>query len=120
MAIEIKDRQCQNCGETYRPNSRKNTHYCSTQCGDHFRNNRKREKRLSRAKNKSILDSYQLVRGNRIYVTQKELEGKGFKGELFDSIEYFPIPNSTAKSSIIYYGQYTLCNESGKLLLTKF
>ena len=49
-----------------------------------------------------------------------ELESKGFRAELYDSIEKFPIPNSTAKSSIIYYGKYTLSNENNNLLLTKF
>ncbi len=120
MAIEIKHSQCQNCGETYRPNSRKNTHYCSTRCGDHFRNNKKREVRIAKLKNSTILDSYNIIRGNRISVTKMELESKGFRAELYDSIEKFPIPNSTAKSSIIYYGKYTLCNENEKLLLTKF
>ncbi len=120
MTREIKDIQCRNCGESFRPNSRKNTHYCSPRCGYHFKNNKNREARIGRKKNEAILNTYKIVRGHRISVTQMELESKGFKGELFDKIEYFPIANSTNKSSLAYYGYYSISNENGLLHITKF
>lgn len=120
MTGEIKNIQCRNCGESYRPNSRKNTHYCSPRCGDDFRNKRKSEIRRGKLKNVAILDAYKIVRGHRISVTKAELDSKGFKGELFDKIEYFPIANSTDKSSLVYYGYYTISNENGLIHITKF
>lgn len=120
MTGEIKDIQCRNCGESFRPNSRKNTHYCTPRCGDHFRNNRKSEIRRGKLKNAAILDAYKIVRNHRISVTKAELDSKGFKGELFDKIEYFPIASSTAKSGLVYYGYYTIVNENGLLQITRF
>lgn len=120
MTREIKHIPCRNCGESFHPNSRKNTHYCNPRCGDDFRNRRKSDIRQGKIKNSNILNSYNLTRGTRKSITQEELEGKGFKVELFDAIEYLPIADSATKSSIVYYGHYIINNEHGKLYLTKF
>jgi hypothetical protein len=120
MIKELENLKCRYCGESFRPNSRKNTHYCSPRCGDHSRSNKKREVRLGKLKNKAILDSYKIVRNHRITVTKMELESKGFNGELFDKIEYFPIANSTDQSSLVYYGYYIINNETGLIHITKF
>ena len=119
MTGEIKDIQCRNCGESFRPNSRKNTHYCTPRCGDHFRNNKKMHRRVGMKRNIQLLDKLDILSGSRKPIDVSILEKEGFDFKHYDAIKETPLPNSNQKATIFYFGHYSLHLENKLTFLTR-
>ncbi len=120
MTGEIKNIQCRNCGESYRPNSRKNTHYCSPRCGDDFRNKRKSDIRLSKKRNILLLNKLDILSGSRKQIDVSTLAKEGFNFKCHDEIRETSLPNSNQKATVFYYGRYSLHNENNLTFITRF
>jgi predicted RNA-binding Zn-ribbon protein involved in translation (DUF1610 family) len=111
---------CLTCGDTYRPNSAKQTHYCSAQCGDVARNRKKRDRRLALERNIKILHTYKIPAGHARHISIDALKQQGFN---FDAHSYrmnIPLSDGITFSSKLCFGPYLLYNEENKTYVKYF
>jgi hypothetical protein len=111
---------CLTCGDTYRPNSAKQTHYFSAKCCDFARNKKKRDRRLALERNIRILHTYKIPVGYTRQVGIEDLKRQGFDFEAHSHRINIPFPDGITFSTKLCFGPYLLYNEENKTYVKYF
>ena len=109
--------KCLGCGDMFRPNSAKQTHYCCAQCGDRVRNKKKRDRRLALERNMRILNALKIPMGLTLEVDMEKLYNQGFDPEAYtDRINHLLFDGITT-TSIGLFGPYMIYNQQNKTFI---
>jgi hypothetical protein len=109
--------ECKGCGKLYWPCSAKQTHYCSSRCGDRVRNDRKRDRRLTLRKNIEILDALKIPVGYSLVVDINELYARDFNPEVFTERVDVLLPDGITQAVKIYMERYLIYNHQNKITI---
>ena len=111
MTVRVK---CLGCGDMFRPNSAKQTHYCCAHCGDRVRNKKKRDRRLALERNLKILNALKIPIGLSMEVDMENLYDQGFDTEAYtDRIDYL-LSDGFTMSTKALFGPYMIYNQQQK------
>jgi predicted RNA-binding Zn-ribbon protein involved in translation (DUF1610 family) len=112
--------KCLGCGDMFRPNSAKQTHYCCSKCGDQVRNRKKRDRRIALERNIRILHTYKIPVGYTRQVGIEDLKRQGFDFEAHSHRMNIPFPDGITFSTKLCFGPYLLYNEENKTYIKYF
>ena len=109
--------KCLGCGERFTPNSARQTHYCSTVCGDRARNNRKRDRRLALRRNIEILDTLRIPVGHSQELDLDELCDEGFDPDVYTDRMDILLTDGITCACRIYMERYLIQNHRNTITI---
>jgi hypothetical protein len=105
---------CLTCGDTYRPNSAKQTHYFSAKCCDFARNKKKRDRRIALERNIKILHTYKIPAGHARPISIDALKQQGFNFKAHSYRMNIPLADDITYSFKLFFGLYLLYKEENE------
>jgi len=109
--------KCHGCNDLFSPNSARQTHYCSPECGNKARNERKRMRRLALRRNIEILDALRIPVGYSQDVDLDELYAQGFDPNVHTDRLDFLLPDGITQTCRIYMERYLIQNDSNTMTI---
>ena len=109
--------KCLGCGEWFAPNSARQTHYCSTACGDRARNKLKRDRLLALRRNIEILDALRIPIGHSQEVNLDDLCNQGFDPDVHTDRMDFLMSGGITRACRIYMERYLIQNHRNTITI---
>ena len=109
--------KCLGCGNRFKPNSARQTHYCSAACGDRARNNRKRDRRLALRRNIEILDALKIPVGHSQEVNLDDLCNQGFDPDVNTDRMDILLSDGITRACRIYMERYLIQNHRNTITI---
>jgi hypothetical protein len=114
----MEDRiKCLGCGKPFWPSSAKQTHYCSSGCGDRVRNHKKRDRRLALLRNIEILDALRIPVGHSMEVNLDDLCAQDFDPDAHTDRVDFWLSDGITQAVRIYMQRYLIYNRQNKITI---
>jgi len=120
MPIQLPKIPCKICKMLFEPKNSGHKMYCGDKCTNAAGNARKKSKRLKFKKNITILNAMKIPMGQSRTTSQAELEGLGFDVDICSSSVPIWLEGNIQRGRKLYYNQYALVNQQGKITINHY